>query len=394
MNKLWRIVTSLVIGLLVFAIPAQPVMAMSGSGTAESPYIITTVTDLQNVNNDLTAYYELGNDIDATGVFYSIGTDITGYLAEFTGSFDGNGYTITDLTQSSDYGTGLFYSATDATIKNIVLEDCVIEALDGADLAGLISYANDECVIDNITIINAVLSADTDSDWVGLLAAFIDGGGTVAGCIVTNCMVEGTITITAGTNRLSNYTEYGGFVSESGNVYFTDCFVDITLTAINAVAGNTKKCFWAGGFVGLPTYCFFTRCAAIGSLVITDVYDEQDSYIGGFSSLDDSVSCTDCYSRVDLTLTSTSAAAGQSLVGFGYNWWGSVLTNCYYAGVITNNTLGGHVDGFANNDSFGGAVTSCYWDTVVSGTAHSDDGTGKTTAQMKTQSTYIGWDFD
>lgn len=39
---------------------------MTGSGTLADPYIISDVDDLQAIENDLTAYYELANDIDAS----------------------------------------------------------------------------------------------------------------------------------------------------------------------------------------------------------------------------------------------------------------------------------------------------------------------------------------
>ena len=36
----------------------------SGSGTEESPYIITTASQLDEIRNELTAHYRLGNDIN------------------------------------------------------------------------------------------------------------------------------------------------------------------------------------------------------------------------------------------------------------------------------------------------------------------------------------------
>lgn len=39
---------------------------MTGSGTQADPYIISDVDDLQAMSDDLTAYYELGGDIDAS----------------------------------------------------------------------------------------------------------------------------------------------------------------------------------------------------------------------------------------------------------------------------------------------------------------------------------------
>jgi len=52
--------------------------------------------------------------------------------------------------------------------------------------------------------------------------------------------------------------------------------------------------------------------------------------------------------------------------------------------------LGGFIIG---GDSFN--TTSCFWDTQTTGVGYSDGGTGKTTAQMKTESTFTsaGWDF-
>ncbi|MBA7656028.1 hypothetical protein ES703_63941 [subsurface metagenome] len=44
----------------------------TGSGTAQDPYIITNVDQLQEMKDDLSAWYELGNDIDATA---TSGTD-------------------------------------------------------------------------------------------------------------------------------------------------------------------------------------------------------------------------------------------------------------------------------------------------------------------------------
>jgi hypothetical protein len=41
----------------------------------------------------------------------------------------------------------------------------------------------------------------------------------------------------------------------------------------------------------------------------------------------------------------------------------------------------------------GGTTTNSYWDIETSGQSTSDGGTGKTTAEMKTQSTYTNWDF-
>ena len=102
--------------------------------------IITTATQLQNMNLSLTSDYELGNDIDCSGIanFEPIGgwngTD------PFTGSFDGKGYKISNLTvnRAADDYIGLFGETDGATISNVTLEDFT---LTGDDYAGsLVGY--------------------------------------------------------------------------------------------------------------------------------------------------------------------------------------------------------------------------------------------------------------
>jgi hypothetical protein len=73
----------------------------SGSGTAGDPYIITTVGQLQEMKNNLSAHYALGKDIDASETvnwnggagFEPVGTS----ASTFAGSLDGRGYKITNL---------------------------------------------------------------------------------------------------------------------------------------------------------------------------------------------------------------------------------------------------------------------------------------------------------
>ena len=102
----------------------------SGSGTAGDPYMITTVGQLQEMENSLTAHYALGNDIDASGTvnwnggagFEPVGTK----ASMFTGSLDGRGYRITDLyiDRSGTDNVGLFgYVGSGGVVENVELEN-------------------------------------------------------------------------------------------------------------------------------------------------------------------------------------------------------------------------------------------------------------------------------
>ena len=98
-----------------------------GAGSYDSPYIICNIFQLQSMRNDLNAHYELGRDIDATVTqtwssttppgagFIPIGScgsdyDCTnGVDSPFTGSFNGNGFTIDSLVSDRNHdGVALF----------------------------------------------------------------------------------------------------------------------------------------------------------------------------------------------------------------------------------------------------------------------------------------------
>jgi len=86
------------------------------------------------------------------------------------------------------------------------------------------------------------------------------------------------------------------------------------------------------------------------------------------------------------------SAAGHSGVGglVGLNWDGGSVTQCYAACAVTG-TLGG-VGGLAGG-SDSGIFPASYWDTDVSGPTSFTGGVGKTTAELRQQATYAGWDF-
>jgi hypothetical protein len=78
--------------------------------------------------------------------------------------------------------------------------------------------------------------------------------------------------------------------------------------------------------------------------------------------------------------------------GFIGNCFQSYVSQCYSTGAVSGNR---DAQGFIGQLNFG-VVFDCFWDTQTSGQPISmGGGTGKTTAQLKTRSTFIiaGWDF-
>lgn len=248
---------------------------MLGTGTQTNPYIISTPQDVDAIRNNLTAYYELANDIDMSsfGNFVPI-SQVTTF---FTGHIDGKGYKIVNLSiiSSADF-TGFIGRTRDGSISNLGLENVYVES-NGGDLGGLAGFSY-----------------------------FVT---------ISNCYVTGTIKQTDSTKY------YTGALAGRAYGLIENCF-----TQCNVMGGKTT-----GGFVGYS--------------------QTQDTII------------KNNYSK--------STVTGITNVGVFY---GAFNTNTGYIPYFVNNFFDKDVAGSTNYQTVG--VTS------------------KTTLQMKTQSTFVGWDFD
>ncbi|MCD4828917.1 MAG: hypothetical protein K8R90_05750, partial [Candidatus Cloacimonetes bacterium] len=136
--------------------------------------------------------------------------------------------------------------------------------------------------------------------------------------------------------------------------------------------------YCVGGLVGNNVSSTVTNSYSTGSV------SGGGYYTGGLAGYNnDTSTITNCYS--------TGSVSGSSVVGglVGGNT-SSTITYCYSTGSVSGSSV---VGGLVGNNS--GTVTASFWDTETSGQSASAGGTGKTTAQMKTQSTFTdaGWDF-
>jgi len=99
------------------------------------------------------------------------------------------------------------------------------------------------------------------------------------------------------------------------------------------------------------------------------------------------------------TVTNSYSTANVSGIGDSYSAGGLVgqieigatVTNSYSTGSVSGLYYVGGLIGYNS----GATVTASFWDTQTSGQAISAGGTGKTTAEMQTQTTFTdaGWDF-
>ena len=122
----YKILFSVLVILFVFLL---------ASGTAFAvPVEIRTTDDLMKIDDsatNLSLDYILMNDIDFKGKTF---TPIGNPSSPFTGTFNGNDYTISNITfNSTRYYVGLFGYASNAEFNDVVLKDVNVR---GANFVG------------------------------------------------------------------------------------------------------------------------------------------------------------------------------------------------------------------------------------------------------------------
>ncbi len=147
----------------------------------------------------------------------------------------------------------------------------------------------------------------------------------------------------------------------------------------NATVTGTE---YVGALVGRLSNSTLTMSFSTGTVTGT----HEVGGLVGFIELGASVS--NSYSRATVT-ASGNYNGGMAGVLIDSE---SSISNTYSTGSVPIGSSS--IGGLLGVNFFGSPVTNSYWDTQTSGRASSGGGTGKTTAQMKTQSTFTGWDFD
>ena len=181
----------------------------SGSGTSDAPYIITTTAELDELaaagksgETYSNTYFELGNDIaySTTGLgdtdenFITIGGYFDGSDKNFSGIFDGKGFTISGIRLYKNPGNSgnvnknqaVFGRAVGATIKNVTIDDARITGY--RIVAGLVGNCNGTTV-ENCLVLNSTITCG--NTYVGAIIGQ-NNNGTYTANYYHACTVNGT----------------------------------------------------------------------------------------------------------------------------------------------------------------------------------------------------------
>lgn len=165
--------TALVVGVGIFptTVFASTSPFSGGNGSATNPYQISSQADyltLEKNSQYWSDHFILTQDVSINTSTHH--TPIGNSSTPFTGTFNGNGNTISGLSVSSDSstpdGTGLFGWTDGATIENLTLSD--EEVTGGDDTGGLVGYAGPGTSIVDCTIIG-LSTVDGSSNVGGLV---------------------------------------------------------------------------------------------------------------------------------------------------------------------------------------------------------------------------------
>jgi PKD repeat protein len=222
---------------------------MAGDGSAEHPYVVTNVTQLQAIEQNLSATYALGDDIDAAattdwnGGFDPVGTSGT----PFTGTFDGQGHTIANLTvdRASENYVGLF-GHSEGTISNVSLVESSIIGNDRTgglvgESAGAVSNASANGTVDGSYFTGGLVGYTTGSVTASSAAGTVDGFDHTGG-LVGWTTDSGSVSASTAAATVSAITAGGLVGYHDGSV--------TTSSASGTVAGTRYDGSYAGGLVG------------------------------------------------------------------------------------------------------------------------------------------------
>lgn len=247
----------------------------------------------------------LAADITLTEDWTPVGIS---FVNQYTGTFDGNGYTIRGLTVtgSNEYA-GLFgYIDDSGTVKNVKLEDVWITSdHQYGNAGGVAGYSRGN-------IENCSVSGSVSSNY--------SAGGVVAqqfGNSITKCSSSATVKGTG---------EVGGVAGKTDNsATLTACYATGNVTFERASTINT----FAGGVVGFNgTGSILTACYATGNVTGTGT-GTGSIYVGGVTGDNASGTLTACY-HAKGTVSGPDGATG-GVTGRNYNALGDpVITACYW----------------------------------------------------------------
>lgn len=323
------------------------------TGTLNAYMLVNDANQLQAMNTNLAGKYALGSNIDATATSgWNVGAGfvpVGNSTASFNGQLDGLNHVVSNLfinTSTVNY-VGLFgYAGAGAGIRDVGLVSVNVSGQHY--VGGLVGWASGS--INNAYVIGSV----NGSSYVGGLVGY-NNVGTISNSYASSSVVGSNYV-----GGLAGINDYGSIA----NSYAT-----------GSVSGNS----FIGGLMGANTHGTVSNSYATGSVAGTG------NYAGGLVGYN--------VGMVGNSYATGSVDGGRYVGGLAgdNDMYGGSISNSYATGRVTWTVgFGGGLVGLG-----WGTVSNSYFDTTTTGQADrgmpAQYGTGISTEQMKTLSTFTGW---
>jgi filamentous hemagglutinin family protein len=294
--------------------------------------LVHNATQLQSITGFLGESYALARDIDLRSL--ATANAGTGFQplgdgsAQFTGKFDGQGFSVRNLTinRPGQQHQGLFGYISGATIQNLKVVDATII---GSDNSAVVVGQADGGTFRNVHATGSI-DAAIGFNMGGLIGA--NNGG-----LISDSSADVTVTVLGGSNSVGGLVGYSsGTILRSratGNVTYTNTSVGAVGGLVGWNDGNISQSYATGNVTG-------TGSDFVGGLVGHH----------GFGSIDRSYA--------------TGNVVGDTNVGgFAGQQAGGTFSQSYASGAVTGLT---NVGGFVGIQQ-GGLIENSYWDEFSSG---------------------------
>ena len=340
-----------------------------GDGTPENPYEIDRCRYLQDIRDDMSANYELTDDLDCSDTtswnsengFATLGAysqDDPEINSGFTGSLDGNGHTISGLFIDRSEATflGMFsYIKQDGVVKNLNLQEADIR---GERYLGGIAGRNNGEIID-VSVSGNIRGEEYVGGIVGLNGGFVSNSYSM-GRINSDDRAAGGI---AGQNSNDIYLSYST-ASIKGEM-------SGGIAALNL--GNIARSFSTGTIEG-------SRAGGVAGANGYSVRLEADDSEGIL------------HTPGEIENSYSSATIDGSYSGGVVAVNNGTIQNTYATGAI----YGAEEDagGLVGENHGESNIQSSYYDEITTGYTRSAGGSDLLTVDMKKKSSYEDWDFE
>ena len=378
---------------------------VGGDGTPENPYQIATPQQLallsEQTNNGTggNVYYSLTEDICLNGSQNYQWEPIGNASLPFTGVFDGNGHTVSDMYMIGQIYSGLFGFTQGAVIKDVEIEDANIPygAFPISYIGLVVGYAKNTDIYNCNT--NGLIGCCTEScgGLVGLFSAdAVDetfairdcvnqavieseafrGGGIVGETTITNgqilierCVNYGSLNVWGanggivgeGTSIIKGCDNYGAIIAtyngitSAGGIAGQMTQNSVIEDCVNHESGEIKA-LTAGGIVGHSMNAVISRC---GNKAQVKGQNHNLNLVeaGGIAGSDGRIS--NCFNTGGVSAENNNRATVQMGGITGVVGSAGYVRNCYNTGAVIRPNMGGWYAIICPVEST--SLSNCYW---------------------------------